>query len=148
MLKKYAKFNVDRIKENKMYCKGLTKQELIDIGIIDVKEEPNGSWSILRYWYKNNSKAKELKTISITLARGKHKYRPDKYYQKITFCVKQRVYNISLSRLVYVWYKGDIPDGYVVDHIDNDSFNNKPDNLQILTIEENLTKRYTDNPEA
>ena len=131
-----------------MYCKGLTKQELLDLGIIDVKADLEGGWSILRYWYKNNTGIKEYKTISVTLACGKHKYRPNKYYPKVTFCAKQKVYNIPLSRLVYVWHKGDIPDGYVVDHIDNDSFNNNIDNLQILTVEENLAKRYEDNPEA
>lgn len=66
----------------------------------------------------------------------------------MSFCAKQKVYNIPLSRLVYVWHKGDIPDGYVVDHIDNDSFNNSIDNLQILTVEENLAKRYDDDPDA
>ena len=34
----------------------------------------------------------------------------------------------------------------VVDHIDNDPFNNMPFNLQALTQEENLRKRYSDNP--
>ena len=34
----------------------------------------------------------------------------------------------------------DIPDGYVVDHIDNDSFNNDISNLQLLTIGENAKK--------
>lgn len=132
-----------------MYCKGLTKQELLDAGITDViylKE--TDEWQVRRYWYANNSKTKKNKTISITMACGKHKYRPDKYYPKITFCVKRKVYNIPLSRLVYVWYKCDIPDGYQVDHIDNDSFNNDPNNLQLLTIEENLRKRFEDNPDA
>lgn len=130
-----------------MYCKGLSKETLKDAGIIGV-ELNNDKWIIRRLWYKNKSKAKTESIISVTLARGKHKYRPDKYYPKITFCVRQRVYNIPLSRLIYVWYKGDIPDGYVVDHIDNNSFNNHPDNLQLLTIEDNLAKRFEDNPEA
>ena len=34
----------------------------------------------------------------------------------------------------------DIPAGYVVDHIDNDSFNNSLDNLQLLSIRENIEK--------
>ena len=34
----------------------------------------------------------------------------------------------------------DIPAGYVVDHIDNDSFNNDLSNLQLLSIRENLEK--------
>ncbi len=35
-----------------------------------------------------------------------------------------------------------------VDHIDNDPFNNKLENLQLLTPEENLKKRFIDNPDA
>ena len=132
-----------------MYCKGLTKQELQDAGIMNVYyNNSTNAWEIIRYWYKNNCKTKDFTKVSITMARGKHKYRPDKYYPKVTFCVKQKRHNIPLSRLIYVWFKGDIPDGYVVDHIDNNSLNNDPTNLQILTIEENLAKRFEDDPAA
>lgn len=132
-----------------MYCKGLTKQELQDAGIINVYYDNSAkAWKVIRYWYKNNSNSKDFREVKVTVARGKHKYRPDKYYPKVTFCVTQTRYNIPLSRLVYAWFNGDIPDGYVVDHIDNDSFNNDPKNLQLLTIEENLAKRFEDNPEA
>lgn len=134
-----------QVKSN--YCKGLTKQELIDVGIIDVRFI-KGKWLVYRLWYRNNTRVKELKIISITNAVGKHKYRPDKVYPKITFSTPRRKYNIPLSRLVYIWYNGDIPDGYVVDHIDNDSYNCSPDNLQLLTVGENLAKRYIDEPAA
>lgn len=130
-----------------MYCKSLTKQELLDAGLTSV-EYIDGQWRVFRHWRKNNSKSKTDLEISITLACGKHKYRPNKYYQKITFSFNRKVYNIPLSRLVYVWYKGDIPDGYVVDHINNDSFDNRPENLQLLTVGDNLKKRFEDNPEA
>ena len=130
-----------------MYCKKLTKQELLDAGFTSV-EYIEGQWRVFRCWKKNNSKSKTNTEISITLACGKHKYRPNKYYQKVTFSVNRKVYNIPLSRLVYVWFKGDIPDGYVVDHINNDSFDNRPENLQLLTVGDNLKKRFEDNPEA
>lgn len=48
---------------------------------------------------------------------------------------------VSLASLIMVLIIGkDIPDGYVVDHIDNDSFNNDISNLQLLTISENIKK--------
>lgn len=132
-----------------MYCKGLTKQELIDLGITAIEYLENcDEWIIHRYWYDNSSKVKVNKTLAITPAVRHHKYRGDKVYPKVTFCAKCKVYNITLSKLVYAWFKGDIPDGYVVDHIDNNSYNNQPDNLQLLTIGENLAKRFTDNPDA
>ena len=63
---------------------------------------------------------------------------------------------MSFHSFLYAWYKGEVPAGYDVDHIDNDTLNNDLDNLQLLTHEENIKKRgggknhYTvtkDNPE-
>ena len=130
-----------------MYCKKLTKQELLDAVFTSV-EYINDQWRVFRRWRKNNSKEKIDTEIKVTLACGKHKYRPDKYYHKITYSLNRKVINIPLSRLIYVWFKGDIPDGYVVDHINNDSFDNRPENLQLLTVGDNLKKRFEDNEEA
>lgn len=132
-----------------MYCSPLTKKELIDAGIIDVYREL-GEWHIVRLWRKCGTADNRIrKEISITLATRKHKYRPNKEYYKVSFSTPYKTYNIPLSRLIYVWFVKDISEpGMVVDHIDNDSFNNDPANLRLLTIEENLTKRFEDNPEA
>ena len=130
-----------------MYCKSLTKQELLDAGFTSVEYIDN-QWRVFRRWRKNSSKNKIDTEIKVTLACGKHKYRPDKYYHKITYSFNRKVVNISLSRFIYVWFKGDIPDGYVVDHINNDSFDNRPENLQLLTVGDNLKKRFEDNEEA
>lgn len=43
-------------------------------------------------------------------------------------------------RLVWYCFKGEIPRGKVVDHIDNNSLNNDLDNLQLLTPTENTRK--------
>ena len=130
-----------------MYCKKLTKQELLDAGFTDVKYIDN-QWRIFRHWRKNNSKNKTDTEISITLACGKHKYRPNKYYHKITFSFNRKVYNIPLSRLIYVWFKGDIPDGYIINHINGNSFDNRPENLQLLTVGDNLKRRFESGEEA
>ena len=132
-----------------MYCAGITKAQLIDWGITKVEyNNDTGEWLVYRVWRKNSNKKPIEKVIKVTNATRHHKYRGDKSYPKITFSVHNHNYNFTLSKLVYVWFKGDIPDGYVVDHIDNDSFNNDPNNLQLLTIGENLAKRFTDNPNA
>ena len=131
-----------------MYCAPLTKDELKAVGIVDIRKI-DGEWLIYRLWYKNFSKVKELKIIKPSLAITKHKFRPDKVYPKITFSTANKKYSIVLSRLIYVWFKEDITEpGLQVDHIDNDPFNNDPDNLELITIEQNLAKRYVDNPEA
>ena len=45
-----------------MYCKKLTKQELLDAGFTDVKYI-DGQWRVFRHWRKNNSKNKDFVTI-------------------------------------------------------------------------------------
>ena len=130
-----------------MYCKKLTKQELLDAGFTEVKYI-NDQWRVFRRWRKNNSKEKIDTEIKITLACGKHKYRPDKYYHKITYSFNRKVINIPLSRFIYVWFKGDIPDGYIINHINGNSFDNRPENLQLLTVGDNLKRRFESGEEA
>lgn len=132
-----------------MYCSPLTKKELIDAGITNVYYSL-GTWHIERIWRKCGTADNRIKKeIKITPAARKHKYRPTKYYDKVSFSMLGKSYQIPLSRLIYVWFIKDITEpGMVVDHIDNDSFNNDPTNLRLLTIEENLAKRFEDNPDA
>ena len=131
-----------------MYCKGLTKQFLQDAGIIDIKQI-DGKWHIYRFWYINNSKIKQIKELQINRATRKHKYTKDKSYDIIMFSIRgQGHYTIPLSRVLYAWFKGDIPDGYVIDHVNNNQFDNNLDNLEKITIEKNLAKRFTDNPDC
>ena len=95
-----------------MYCKKLTKQELLDAGFTSVEYIDN-QWRVFRRWRKNSSKEKFDTEISITLACG-----------------------------------GDIPDGYIVTHINEDSFDNRPENLQLMTVGDNLKKRFESGEEA
>ena len=58
-----------------------------------------------------------------------------------TYIYKQRT--IYLHRAIYAWYKGEVPQGMVVDHIDNKHetpYDNRPENLQLLTQAENVVK--------
>ena len=45
-------------------------------------------------------------------------------------------------RFIYECNHGVIPDGYVVDHIDNNKMNNNIENLQVITQCQNLKKNY------
>jgi hypothetical protein len=58
-------------------------------------------------------------------------------YVRITFKRKQYM----LQNLVWIMHYGEIPQDLYVDHIDNDPSNNHVQNLQLLTITENLVKR-------
>lgn len=51
----------------------------------------------------------------------------------------------KVHRLVYITYKGPIPDGIQVDHIDRVRWNNHISNLQLLNYKDNLIKSHSDN---
>ena len=48
---------------------------------------------------------------------------------------------LFVHRLVAEAFIGPVPDGYVVDHIDNDPQNNAVENLQIITAKENINRQ-------
>lgn len=67
---------------------------------------------------------------------------------------KQRYYYVNLTqngvkkdyrvhRLIYKTYKGDIPNGMVIDHIDGNTKNNNIDNLRCVSQSENCSNKNT-----
>ena len=132
-----------------MYNKTVTRQMLEELGIYHVYwDVEKGEWWIDRYWYKNNSKTKIHTRVNVTDAICKHKYAPEKRYPKITLSSKNKSYTFTLARFIYAWFYGEVPEGMVIDHYNNDPYDNRIENLQPLTIEENLAKRFKDNPKA
>ena len=140
-----------------MYCAKLTKQMLLDWGFYEVKYLPidehnftfneRTDWVIKRKWRKCGKNPKVVdKVINITEAVCKHKYTSDKKYLKITFSIGNKAVSLSLARFIYVWYIGDLENGEVVDHKDNNPYNNYWGNLQKMSVGKNLAKRYIDNP--
>ena len=143
----------------------LTKQMLMDWGITDIHyldEYPRlkekvaltdgdafSEWWIERYWNgPGPGTSRKYKRIKVTGSLARHKYGGDKFYPKVTFSTGNgKSVTITLARLIYCWFIGDIPAGMVIDHKDNNPFNNRVDNLQMLTYEENLKKRFEDNPD-
>ena len=51
---------------------------------------------------------------------------------------------IGVHRIVYTWFNGFIPNGLIVDHINNNKFDNRIENLQLLTPKQNLFKARKD----
>lgn len=49
-----------------------------------------------------------------------------------------------VHRIIWISVNGVLPDGYVIDHINNDKMDNRIENLQILTPSENSKKAYQD----
>ena len=56
--------------------------------------------------------------------------------------VKIKDAKYQVHRLLYVLYTGEeIPEGYVIDHIDRNKLNNKRENLRLVTQSENCYNR-------
>ena len=117
----------------------LTKQDLIDNGYYVEGE---------KVFKQRSNGVREIKQHTVV---GKHKYGKDKEYKCVSLRIerlingnKQRLF--GLHNVIYAWYKGELPLGYDVDHIDGDSFNNKIDNLELVTHEENLKRRRIKGP--
>ena len=105
-----------------MYAKKLTKEQLINLGIYSISED--GKEIIYKSPTSNNTRIiKQLEH-----ADG---------YLRISF---NRLKSMGVHRVVYAWFHGEVPEGMVVDHIDDDKKNNNIKNLQLLTPHENLCK--------
>lgn len=66
---------------------------------------------------------------------------PDKDgYLKVVICKFKRSHNFFVHRIVYEAFHGPIPDGVTVDHIDGNKLNNHIDNLQLLSVRDNVIK--------
>ena len=49
--------------------------------------------------------------------------------------------NYYVNRLVWIWHNGDIPEGLVVDHINNNTLDDRIENLQAISQSDNLYRR-------
>jgi len=116
-----------------------TKQDLVDLNI-EVKTTEEGKHEV----YRNGTKMKRY------LLNTYHKYGKtisyygySIYYGRIETPdgFRYRQNNILEHVIMWLWFKGDIPEGYDVDHINNKTLDNNLENLQLLTRAENLRKR-------
>jgi hypothetical protein len=87
--------------------------------------------------YRVNSDGERTK-VNLRVHRG---------YNTLTLFSKSQggIKNWKVSRLVYKTFVGHIPDGYVVDHINNNPLQDWVTNLRCVTNSENIKKSYETN---
>lgn len=130
-----------------MYADKLTKEDLIRDGINDIKEDG----TVIRNGYtiglKQNKQGYYFFTIYKYDEEGNRIKKPitrrfkgcKKDSETYTFALR----TVCLHRAMWAWHYGEVPEGQVVDHINNQHSrleDYRLDNLQLLTPKANLAK--------
>lgn len=89
----------------------------------------------------------EIYRVNSDGERTKVKLRVHRGYNTLTLFSKSQggIKNWKVSRLVYKTFVGHIPDGYVVEHINNNPLQDWVTNLRCVTNSENIKKSYETN---
>ena len=124
--------------------RALTKQQLIDLGVTDVTKDgkvfKNGvecKIVILENKYKHSTNVYQNAVVQFVDKSKKFSFVTKDGYNSYTYgCM-----NISVARIMFVWFIRDLEYGEQIDHKDNNPLNNTLDNLQALTQAENLKKK-------
>ena len=138
------------------YAKRLTKERLIQEGFTEITKEGRlfkGEQEVFPFWNGKLGNPSRYLCINICqrdseghLIRGKD--RVCKYTRKDgsigeTNGWQAKPETFGLHRAMWAWHHGEVPEGYVVDHINNKHSRIEDyhlDNLQLLTPKENVTK--------
>ena len=62
----------------------------------------------------------------------------DGYANLFLKCIDNKIRNFKWHRVIYTYFNGDIPEGYQVNHIDENKQNNALNNLNLMTPKENI----------
>jgi len=135
--KNYYSFNIAHLTfygvDNKYYFKEykIKSDNEIEINGIIFKHIPIDN--INDYFISNNGAVFSLLRKIIL----KHKIDRDGYH-RITLYPHNGFTNMPIHRLVYITWKGDIPEGFVIHHMNNLKWDNRIDNLEAITPSLNI----------
>ena len=102
--------------------------------------DDNG-WHIIRNWYYKATKQKRDNECKLSYNTKPHPHGKDVTYAHVKCRFNGKGLDFQLARFLYVWFIGDIPDGYDIDHINDNTLDNRIENLRMLTHKENIRKR-------
>lgn len=137
----------------RLYASKLTKEDLMLNGITEITEDARvfkGEREVFPHWIPGKRPYLGLDIYERDedghLKKGKDCVR--KYKRKdgtiVEFTSKNAISRtLGLHRIIWAWHYGEVPEGMVVDHIDNKHetlYDYRLENLQLLTQQENLAK--------
>lgn len=133
------------MREYKLKKHMLTK-ELLDRNKIRIEFDENGQPLVYQEYIQTGKQdlSYRWKTFRKPYIGTKESKHGGKGYTGVSVYVKidGSTMAFCLSNIVWVYFNGGpIPKGYDVDHINDDPLDNRPENLQLLTRQENLQKR-------
>ena len=92
--------------------------------------------------FTNYAASKDGEILNVKTGRILKKNLTDQGYYQFKISDKNLIKpkNYYIHRFEWECVKGVIPEGFVIDHIDSVKTNNKIENLQLLTVSENIRK--------
>lgn len=127
------------MKKNK-YIRSLTKDDLIRSGIKEITPDCKVIFEDGRVLEKEEDFLRNEKGYFYFLVEETD---PDAIFCKKWKGIQTDTRTIYLHRAIYAWFRDEVPKNRVVDHIDNRHttlYDNRLDNLQILTDDANIKK--------
>lgn len=129
------------------YASRLTKEDLIKSGITLVTEEGLVFRGEQPVKFSINTAGYWMISIYVLDENGNKIKKPIKrQYRNCKNLIDTYVFEtraVGLHRIMWAWFHDEVPEGYVVDHINNkheDLEDYRLENLQLLTPQENVTK--------
>ena len=126
----------------------ITREDLLYAGVsIKVDENELGGYNVTQPYIKGKANTENRWSIKrpVYVNIAKHPYGKDKAYLltsvKIEIDGICKTITMPLHRLVYIYFKGNFPDGYDIAHLDDDPFNCSIDNLEAIPHEDNIRMR-------
>lgn len=115
--------------------KAITRLQLESWGIVDLFQDDDGKWVMLRKFVrKGRNYFIHKKETTMT---KKYVYSPSVTKRVFTLSVNGEHKSIQLNRLLYAWFIGKVPEGWEV--------TGNPDNLdlKLISVKENKRKLWT-----
>lgn len=104
-------------------------------------------WVSIPYSFFNKN---DLQVSNLGRVKNQNFYGKEKFYlfgaSEKNYCeIKLNGKRFKIHRLVWLCFKGSIPEGLQINHKDNDKTNNRIVNLELLTASDNIKHNYTTN---